>query len=1022
MASSPLDKDQKNVPLELTAYGTTPLGKPRLFVCQVCTRAFARLEHLRRHERSHTKEKPFACGVCQRKFSRRDLLLRHAQKLHAGCSDAITRLRRKLIKRGQGDDDDDLSEDEMLNSPLTVADTPMDIDFSDPFRKKMKLPLAVSPLEMPQHTPQVLTPMSRKNSSLLRQIFKGRRRGTSFLAQLGLLYAQGQAQGLSDLYPHLDGVEFSTPQLMPQNDDLGWLSNLSTIPGILSLAETPSDRRTLIALNNLFSLNGDNFSNLGFDGYMMPTLTMGLEIGKVKEEVDFGYLFYDIPDQMMLGKAFDLITKDMTDHYRRLLPIQDETSKRNNIQTPQPFNFDNKLSELDELGQEFDPGLKFLPGGYTFYGDNPLVALLGIEVSPPLVSDINLFGDLWHRPPTDKRLHGYLLNTLFTDRMRNLITKALSKYPISGIMTPSIPLNEKLEMYLQTFKRVFLAHFPFIHLSKLSEAAIMSMTQSEDPNNQLAQACLPLLIATMGALLSNAKADSEHLYEALRRTIHIFLELRKLGEDKKRANPLWLIQLLTLLVIYGLFSDNENNVYIVIRQLNALNLLVKSLIKQGSPLLFAVDDDEDAGLLALDEQRFKHLIVLQLQNRIVFMIYRLTNFLLMMYNVPLTLSINDLVGICLPTREEDAVWRCQLLAEFDTRHPGQLVHFLLAKRLQFKQLLVALLRDRHLVPELESVAKYGFVCLAHGIYEVRQYQEMKNFDVGGVFDRLTQACQSRTPSLGGLDVEKLDFALLQCFIRICSSVEFKMVKEQSWLQNGDELSKNYSLFLGEALGLDGTIGKLDGPDFVTITDNCLAILRLILFRAYDTNGESNGGSTAFSTDFGFLNGNIGNLTEPRALALLELALHIRVLDDFGLLPNSIHSQMLFHVFVLLATYLIFVAKKNQESSGAPEVLFEINHRYQQVLKLLDRIEQGLKQKYPGKYDLEIANLYMYQNGSLNSSMQGGLEKALYILKIGEMVLNYLYDTTLKVLIFRKLSGLLVCIRKFLIDHESRILV
>ncbi|KAM9887204.1 hypothetical protein OXX79_013812, partial [Metschnikowia pulcherrima] len=64
------------VPKEFTSQGTTPSGKPRLFVCAMCTRAFARLEHLRRHERSHTKEKPFDCGVCQRKFSRRDLLLR----------------------------------------------------------------------------------------------------------------------------------------------------------------------------------------------------------------------------------------------------------------------------------------------------------------------------------------------------------------------------------------------------------------------------------------------------------------------------------------------------------------------------------------------------------------------------------------------------------------------------------------------------------------------------------------------------------------------------------------------------------------------------------------------------------------------------------------------------------------------------------------------------------------------------------------------------------------------------------
>lgn len=56
--------------------------KPRPHVCATCTRSFARLEHLKRHERSHTKEKPFECTDCTRRFARRDLLLRHQQKLH----------------------------------------------------------------------------------------------------------------------------------------------------------------------------------------------------------------------------------------------------------------------------------------------------------------------------------------------------------------------------------------------------------------------------------------------------------------------------------------------------------------------------------------------------------------------------------------------------------------------------------------------------------------------------------------------------------------------------------------------------------------------------------------------------------------------------------------------------------------------------------------------------------------------------------------------------------------------------
>ncbi|KAM3084562.1 hypothetical protein ACMFMF_001916 [Clarireedia jacksonii] len=56
--------------------------KPRPHVCGTCQRCFARLEHLKRHERSHTKEKPFECPECARCFARRDLLLRHQQKLH----------------------------------------------------------------------------------------------------------------------------------------------------------------------------------------------------------------------------------------------------------------------------------------------------------------------------------------------------------------------------------------------------------------------------------------------------------------------------------------------------------------------------------------------------------------------------------------------------------------------------------------------------------------------------------------------------------------------------------------------------------------------------------------------------------------------------------------------------------------------------------------------------------------------------------------------------------------------------
>ncbi|ETN38720.1 uncharacterized protein HMPREF1541_06758 [Cyphellophora europaea CBS 101466] len=59
-----------------------PPKKPKRFQCHRCQRMFARLEHLQRHERTHTQEKPFACQLCDQRFSRSDLLVRHERLNH----------------------------------------------------------------------------------------------------------------------------------------------------------------------------------------------------------------------------------------------------------------------------------------------------------------------------------------------------------------------------------------------------------------------------------------------------------------------------------------------------------------------------------------------------------------------------------------------------------------------------------------------------------------------------------------------------------------------------------------------------------------------------------------------------------------------------------------------------------------------------------------------------------------------------------------------------------------------------
>lgn len=97
-----------------------------------------------------------------------------------------------------------------------------------------------------------------------------------------------------------------------------------------------------------------------------------------------------------------------------------------------------------------------------------------------------------------------------------------------------------------------------------------------------------------------------------------------------------------------------------------------------------------------------------------------------------------------------------------------------------------------------------------------------------------------------------------------------------------------------------------------------------------------------------------------------------------------------------------------------------------------------------KLEQEFTNLYLYNGNVLSSdhntntnttntittttdngtkqnqhhSQDFGLEKTLYILKMGENVLNYIYDLNLKVCVFKKLGDSLSEIRKYLIDNES----
>ncbi|KAL5341555.1 fungal-specific transcription factor domain-containing protein [Aspergillus crustosus] len=67
--------------------------------CSICQSTFRRPEHLKRHFRSHTKEKPFECPQCGRHFSRTDTLHRHELSHHTiGTDGGKDRTHRITVK------------------------------------------------------------------------------------------------------------------------------------------------------------------------------------------------------------------------------------------------------------------------------------------------------------------------------------------------------------------------------------------------------------------------------------------------------------------------------------------------------------------------------------------------------------------------------------------------------------------------------------------------------------------------------------------------------------------------------------------------------------------------------------------------------------------------------------------------------------------------------------------------------------------------------------------------------------
>ncbi|KAE8164337.1 hypothetical protein BDV40DRAFT_298596 [Aspergillus tamarii] len=73
---------------------TRPLDR-NLYQCGTCSQSFSRVDHLSRHVRSHTQEKPYKCPVCSKRFGRIDLLNRHSSLHNTDGDEPVSKKRRR---------------------------------------------------------------------------------------------------------------------------------------------------------------------------------------------------------------------------------------------------------------------------------------------------------------------------------------------------------------------------------------------------------------------------------------------------------------------------------------------------------------------------------------------------------------------------------------------------------------------------------------------------------------------------------------------------------------------------------------------------------------------------------------------------------------------------------------------------------------------------------------------------------------------------------------------------------------
>ncbi|KAF2397865.1 hypothetical protein EJ06DRAFT_532865 [Trichodelitschia bisporula] len=647
------------VPLkvESAAFPPPKTDKPRPHVCTTCSRSFARLEHLKRHERSHTKEKPFECPQCTRCFARRDLLLRHQQKLHqAGATSSRPRGRRESTSSVQ--------------SAVRVR----------------KNSIAGNVPGVNGAPPATMRPRANTISHV-------------DSAGLGLV---------REFYQPVN-FEFDYRPTFP-------LPKLETRTPIAPGLRTAPVPQVEFDMDKLFGASTINPAQLHFPGSIGADFTLRegewgmetLEDGSspsamsTNSQSGFSEVMIDGSNPMwgMTTSTYDPVSAAV---FPELV---------NPMGTMAPHDLDHQMS--DSFLFSTPPPLSALsptaPPNHFFH--QPVFGSDNTSVSSAASARHSSITSVSTGSITDATRQALLYSLSQPSGFGvSKFTQPMS--PGFGRQTVPLPSTADLQRYVSAYIHYFHPHMPFLHIPTLSfDSPVFTSNMRAARGHAYGDAgsvvggggCLILAMAAIGASYEFDQVIAKELWEAAKKMISIYLEERRklsmpsLGPQPHHKTPLWLVQAMLLNLIYGHQCGDKVAADIATTHCAALVSLAKAAeldkpdpdIGAEEARAYALRYGEDVDMEAQDTRRVEHAEWFRWKNteerkRTLFAVFVLSSLLVTAYNHQPKI-LNSELHVDLPCEEN--LWAAESPDNWNALGGMQAIN---SRRLSFADALTFLL-------------------------------------------------------------------------------------------------------------------------------------------------------------------------------------------------------------------------------------------------------------------------------------------------------------------------------------------